>query len=79
MRNGLSSRSTYPAGTEGRLKVYDPSFLFKVVATAKGWLFRSAEFANSTLKIGGSEESLVQAIVAFRLLLHPEGVVIEKH
>lgn len=45
------------------MKVYDPSFLFKVVAIAKGWLFRSVGFTNSTLKVGGSEESPVQATI----------------
>ena len=58
--------------------MYDPSVFFKVVAIAKGWLFKSVGFINSTLKLSGSEELLVQVIVEVWLLLHPEGVVIKK-
>ena len=65
-------------GTEGRPKVYDPSVFFKVVAIARSWLYKSVGFINSTLKLSGSEAALVQVIVAFRPLFHPEGVVIVK-
>ena len=58
--------------------MYDPSVFFKVVAIANGWLFKSVGFINSTLKLSGSEELLVQVIVEVWLLLHPEGVVIKK-
>jgi hypothetical protein len=57
--------------------VYDPSVLFKDAAMAKGWLYKSVGFINITLKLSGSEETLLQVIVAFWLLFHPEGVVIE--
>lgn len=73
----LPGRTTYPAGTRGRRKLYDPSVFFKVVAIARGWLYKSVGCINSTLKLSGSEETLLQEIVAFWLLFHPEGVVIK--